>query len=166
MMVRIAIGTDLGAAKTVEIEWKKLSSLLSRHEESKRKGGKFFVGGHFTGTERREASMVGRSLLTLDADDTGMTLDDIELQLTMGLDCSFAAYTTYNHSAGKPKLRIVVPLSREVTPDEYRQLSNKIGDATSRTKSCSCHRARTFHSPGQWRSTAGRYKWTTIWSPS
>jgi len=129
MMVKIAIGTDLGAAKTVEIEWKKLSSLLSRHEESKRKGGKFFVGGHFTGTERREASMVGRSLLTLDADDTGMTLDDIELQLTMGLDCSFAAYTTYNHSAGKPKLRIVVPLSREVTPDEYRQLSNKIGDA-------------------------------------
>lgn len=129
MMVKIAIGTDLGAAKTVEIEWKKLSGLLCKHEQRKRKGGKFFVGGHFTGTDRKEDQMVGRSLLTLDADETGMTLDEIELQLTMVLDCTFAAYTTYSHSDGKPKIRIVMPLSREVTPDEYRQLSRSVGDA-------------------------------------
>ena len=129
MMVKIAIGTDLGAAKTVEIEWNKLSGMLCNHEQRSRKGGKFFVGGHFTGTERKEDQMVGRSLLTLDADETGMSLDEIELQLTMGLDCAFAAYTTYSHTIGKPKLRIVIPLSREITPDEYRQLSRAVGDA-------------------------------------
>ena len=128
-MVKIAIGTDLGAAKTVEIEWKKLSRLLCKHEQRHRKGGKFFVGGHFTGTDRKEDQMVGRSLLTLDADETGMSLDEIELQLTMSLDCTFAAYTTYSHTIGKPKLRIVIPLSREITPEEYRQLSRAVGEA-------------------------------------
>ena len=72
MMIKIAVGNDLGhPSKTVEIEWSKFADKLVRHKEQSRKGGKFFVGGHFSGTERKEDQMVGRSLLTLDADDTG-----------------------------------------------------------------------------------------------
>ena len=36
------------------------------------------------------------------------------------MPCAFVAYSSYRHSNAKPRVRVVAPLSRELTPDEYR----------------------------------------------
>ena len=128
MMVKIAVGTDLAVVENKEISWTKLSGLLTKHKQSNHKDGKYFIGGYFTGTERKEDQMVARTLLTFDVDDTGLTLDDIEYQLWISLKSGLIAYSTYNHTADHPRVRIVIPLSREVTPEEYRHLSKRVGD--------------------------------------
>lgn len=127
MMLKIAVGTDLGEAKTKTVDWDKFAERLCQHEQSSRKGGKFFVGGYFSGTERKEANLVERTMLTLDADEVGMSLEALELELMMSLDCAFVAYSTYSHTSEKPRIRIVVPLSKGVTSAQYRILSDVVG---------------------------------------
>jgi hypothetical protein len=43
----------------------------------------------------------------------------------MGIGCAFVAYSTYSHTADKPKIRVVIPLSHAVTAVEYRALAEK-----------------------------------------
>ena len=127
-MVKISIGKDLGIAKTREIEWSKLSKALTKHEQANRKGGKFFVGGYFRGKSRKEDTMVARSLLTLDCDDIPMGIDEFEGKLVWLLDFAFAAYSTYSHRADAPRVRVVIPMSRELSPDEYRVAARAFGE--------------------------------------
>ena len=88
------------------------------------KGGRYFVGGEYSSSERKEANLLNRTLLTLDIDNiVDMTIDDIEFMLVMSIDCAFVAYSTFSHQPDHPKIRIVVPLSRSVSPDEYREVS-------------------------------------------
>lgn len=128
MMLKVALGKDLGEAKTKEIEWDRFAELLSHHEETARKGGKFFVGGYFNGKERKEDNLVARTLLTLDADELHMSMEALELELLMNLDCAFAAYSTHNHTMDQPRIRIVIPLSKEITPNQYRVVSKAVGE--------------------------------------
>jgi hypothetical protein len=37
-----------------------------------------------------------------------------------------AIYSTHKHTPEKPRLRLVIPLAREVTPDEYPAVSRRI----------------------------------------
>ena len=128
MMIKVAVGKDLGVAQTREIEWGKFATALTTHTQSARKGGKFFVGGYFNGTERKEDAMVARTLLTLDIDDVQMSIADLELHLLMNIECAFCAYSTYSHTPEKPRIRVVIPLSEEVTPNQYRDISHRFGD--------------------------------------
>ena len=119
-------GENKGKVKNVEIAWSDLSAKLTTHAVGD-KGKKFFVGGHFQRDVREDSELIARTLLTFDVDDAGMTLDSIEYLLTMNLDCAFAAYSTHSHTVASPRLRIVIPLAREVTGDEYRVLSRSVG---------------------------------------
>lgn len=129
MEYKIAIGLDPGRVQTKSLEWDVIVDRLSRHEVAVTKGGRYFVGGAFSAPERTEANLVCRSMLTLDIDDAGMHLRDLEFMLIMKTDCAFVAYSTFTHTPDKPRVRIVVPLSREVTPGEYREVSRRFGDA-------------------------------------
>jgi hypothetical protein len=130
MMVKIAVGeNDMGHVDNRSVQWDKLADVLTKHQQADAKGGRFFVGGYFTGNERKEANLVERTLLTFDADAIGMTLDDVELALRMNIDAAVAAYSTYNHAPDAPRLRIVIPLSRGVSAAEYRDLAKLVGDA-------------------------------------
>lgn len=76
-----------------------------------------FVGGQLDGTGRRQReNVVNRQLLTLDI-DSGIKL----FGLHSGI--SFARYTTHSHSDRSHRFRIVAPLSRPVSADEYERLS-------------------------------------------
>lgn len=124
MTYTIAVGTELGTVENKTLSWDDIVERLSRHEVALTKGGRYFVGGAFNGNQRKEANLLNRSLLTLDLDDVdGMTIDDIEFMLVMSIDCAFVAYSTFSHQPDQPKIRIVVPLSRCVSPDEYREVS-------------------------------------------
>lgn len=124
MTYTIAVGSDLGIVDNKTFEWDELVKRLSRHEVALTKGGRYFVGGAFNGNQRKEANLLNRSLLTLDLDNVdGLTIGDIEFMLIMSIDCAFVAYSTFSHQPDQPKIRIVVPLSRCVSPDEYREVS-------------------------------------------
>jgi hypothetical protein len=125
MKYTIAVGTDLGTVQNKTLPWHTIADRLSKHEVAVAKGGRYLVGGEFDGTQRKEANLLNRSLITLDLDNVpeGMNIADIEFMLIMQLDCAFAAYSTFSHTPAHPKIRIVVPLSRTVTPSEYREVS-------------------------------------------
>lgn len=85
-----------------------------------------FVGGTLTGG-RRTADCAGpRQLVTLDADYATTDVWDL-IELLMP-DTALCVYSTHKHTPEKPRLRLVIPLSRPVTPDEYQAVSRKIAD--------------------------------------
>lgn len=97
----------------------------SRQDELKDVGG--FVAGSFTGNRRKPEAVLGRDLLTLDLDNIqpGGTADT--LRRLDGLGCGYAVYSTRKHSEAKPRLRVLVPLNRTSTADEYEPLARKLG---------------------------------------
>ena len=84
-----------------------------------------FVGGYLKNGRRSSASVVNRCLICLDADnaDAGL-LDDLDMTFIN----AYALYSTHSHTPEKMRLRLIVPLSRTVTPDEYAAISRRIAD--------------------------------------
>lgn len=89
----------------------------------------FFVGGDFENGVRKKVNLNGRSLITLDVDHADT---DYEFSIDLGLGMyTYAVYSTHSHSPRKPRLRLVIPLTRTVTAEEYepiaRKLAHKVG---------------------------------------
>jgi predicted P-loop ATPase len=92
-------------------------------DEIKDVGG--FVGGYLEGGSRKRGSCKRRYLITLDADTASK--DFIEMQKLIG-DYEGVIYSTHSYTAEKPKLRLVAPLSRAVTGEEYTPLALKFAE--------------------------------------
>lgn len=84
-----------------------------------------FVGGTLIDGRRRADSVEKRSLVTLDLDDIP-TGTDIWPIIENGLDCAAAIYSTHSSMPTSERLRVVIPLAREVSPDEYGAISRRI----------------------------------------
>ena len=91
----------------------------SRQSEIKDVGG--FVGGYCNNGSRSDVRH--RSLLCLDADYADGELWD-DYRLLYGN--AAAIYSTHKHTPEKPRLRLVVPLARDVTPDEYQAIGRRV----------------------------------------
>ena len=99
---------------------------MTREEQSDIKDVGGFVGGYLSGGTRKTASVMWRSVATLDIDyGTPEVWDDFTLQF------GFAAmlYSTHKHTPDKPRYRLVFPFSRPVKPAEYEPLCRKIAEA-------------------------------------
>lgn len=96
----------------------------ARQDELKDVGG--FVGGIFAGDRRKASLAEGRDLITLDLDniEAGRTGD--VLRRVAGLGCAAAVYSTRKHAEFAPRLRVVVPLDRTATADEYEPAARKV----------------------------------------
>ena len=126
---KIAIGgKNLGVCENHEFTWPVLVEKLTKHKQSDNKTGAWFVGGAVRGTKRSASEMVSRSVLTYDIDHSGMTLGAIQYELIMNLDCAWLAYSTFRHTDADPRIRVVIPLSKEVSPSQYEALSIKVAD--------------------------------------
>jgi hypothetical protein len=70
-------------------------------------------------------------MASLDYDDLpgGTTIEDVELALSLSLDCAFTAYSTFRHAPDAPRFRVFIPLSRPVAPDEYPSVVDAIAHA-------------------------------------
>ena len=94
----------------------------TKQSEVKDVGG--FVGGYCNNGSRSDIRH--RSILCLDAD-----FADAELwpdwELIFG--CAAAVYSTHKHTPEKPRLRLVIPLSRNVDPDEYQAIGRRVASA-------------------------------------
>ncbi len=101
-----------------------LSLPKSRQDELKDVGG--FVGGTFVGDRRKAVNVEGRDLVTLDLDHipAGQTKDI--LRRVEGLGCAAAVYSTRKHAGYAPRLRVVIPLDRTGTADEYEPAARKL----------------------------------------
>ena len=75
MNYTIALGSDLGSVVNKTFEWEQIVERMSRHEVAMTKGGRYLVGGEFNGSQRKEANLLNRSLITLDLDNfEGMSI--------------------------------------------------------------------------------------------
>jgi predicted P-loop ATPase len=91
----------------------------SRQAEIKDCGG--YVGGYCNHGSRSDVRH--RSVLCLDADFADAELwPDWELLYGKAA----AVYSTHKHTPEKPRLRLVVPLSRDVSPDEYQAIGRRV----------------------------------------
>lgn len=107
-------------AETVE-QYKKLSK--ARQDEIKDVGG--FILGTLKGGRRKKDCVLTRSGLCLDMDYA--QLDTIEqIEMFFSFKCWF--YSTHKHTPEKPRLRLIIPLAREVSPDEYSAIARKIAE--------------------------------------
>lgn len=100
-------------------EYKTLSKL--KQDEIKDVGG--FVGGTLKGGRRKHDSVVWRQLVTLDVDYVKGDLW-ASVETIFGHGC--AMYSTHKYHREKPRLRLVIPLSRPVTSDEYVPIARRI----------------------------------------
>lgn len=128
MMIKVSIGENLGKVKEKTIEWSRFTEVMSQHKQAEKKGGKYFVGGYFQSENRLTDQMVARTMITLDIDDSGMSIDELELHLMLRIECAFVAYSTFQHTPEHPRVRVVIPLSKEVTPTQYNVIARHFGE--------------------------------------
>lgn len=96
----------------------------ARQDELKDVGG--FVGGTFTGDRRKAALVEGRDLITLDLDNIPAGQTEDILKRVRGLGCAAAVYSTRKHAGYAPRLRVVVPMDRTCSADEYEPCARKL----------------------------------------
>ena len=82
-----------------------------------------YVAGHLSKGRRKKGNVLCRSMLTLDMDYG--TPDVWEERIT-SCDFKCCAYSTHKHTPEKPRLRIAIPLSREVSEAEYPAVSRMV----------------------------------------
>lgn len=94
---------------------------MTRDQQSDIKDVGGFVGGYCNNGSRSDIRF--RSLLCLDAD-----FADAELWPDWELLYGNAAalYSTHKHTEKQPRLRLVIPLSRNVSPDEYQAIGRRV----------------------------------------
>lgn len=94
---------------------------MTRNQQSEVKDVGGFVGGYCNNGSRSDIRF--RSILCLDAD-----FADADLWSDWGLLYGNAAavYSTHKHTEETPRLRLVVPLARDVSPDEYQAVGRRV----------------------------------------
>lgn len=95
----------------------------NRQAELKDVGG--FVGGTFENDRRKSAYVQGRDLLTLDLDNIPAGGTEDVLKRVAGLGCAAALYSTRKHAGYAPRLRVIIPLDRTASADEYEPAARK-----------------------------------------
>ncbi|NLC41157.1 MAG: hypothetical protein GX763_09615 [Clostridiaceae bacterium] len=101
----------------------------TQQQDAKDVGG--FVGGSLKEGRRKAEAVLHRSMICLDFDSLKMPIQEFIGELQLLFLCEFLLYTTHSHSDQSPKARVIFPLARTVSPEEYeataRQLASKIG---------------------------------------
>ena len=99
---------------------------MTKAQRAKAKDIGGFVGGTLRGTRRKATEVTGRGLVTLDIDYGTANVPGLVDDALAGT--AWCLYTTHSHTPKEPRFRLVVPLSREVTPDEYGPIARRIAD--------------------------------------
>lgn len=99
---------------------------MNNLERGKIKDGPAFVGGLVRGGRRKKENVDTRSLITLDVDhaDDGFLFS---AELVLG-GTAYAVYSTHSYRPNKPKFRLIAPVDRNMSPDEYAAVSRKLAE--------------------------------------
>lgn len=117
------VSTTRRTTETV-MEYQKMNK--AGQDEIKDVGG--FVGGALREGRRRNGHVLCRSMLTLDMD---YAVPEVWEQIESLHDWACLIYSTHSHTPEEPRLRLIIPLAREVSEDEYpavgRMVAKEIG---------------------------------------
>ena len=120
------LGRLSGSILTPETHAEYLKMPKDRQDQIKDIGG--FVGGYLKEGHRRSDSVICRQLLTLDLDHAVPETFIQDLENNLDLICAWAVYTTHKHTPKTPRFRLIIPLTREVKPDEYEAIARKVAE--------------------------------------
>ena len=112
------VSTTQTTTETVE-EYRKMTK--PQQDAVKDVGG--FVGGHLRGGRRKTGTVLCRSMLTLDMDHG---TPDILDELSLFNSHEMCVYSTHKHTPEAPRLRLIFPLKRDVSEEEYPALARKV----------------------------------------
>ena len=140
-LLNLAVGLNVTSRKwkNTAITWKDLLTKLStpvitnetyrqfieasKDEQSRIKDVGGFVGGILSGGKRDKASVTARTLITLDID---FSHENIWWDFTTLYDSAACIHTTHKSRPGKLRHRLIMPMNRKVTPEEYQAIARKI----------------------------------------
>lgn len=137
----VAIGLSVASKvwKNTKITWSALVQKLSepvvtaetykqfmhatKDEQSKIKDVGGFVGGFLTNGRRDKSNVLYRQLIALDID---FSHENFWWDFTMLFDCAAVIHSTHKSCAEKPRHRLIIPLDREVSQEEYQAIARKV----------------------------------------
>lgn len=85
-----------------------------------------FVGGTLNGPRRKASAVTGRDLVILDMDTIEAGGTDNLLRRVGSLGIAYVVYSTRSHAPIRPRLRVILPLDRTVTADEYEPIARRL----------------------------------------
>lgn len=96
---------------------------LKKSDQDRIKDVGGFVGGYVKGGNRKASNIVSRQVLTLDLD---FAQPDVWETFCLLFPCAACIYSTHKHTPEAPRLRLIIPLSREVFPEEYQAIARRV----------------------------------------
>lgn len=100
---------------------------MGKAEKARTKDVGGFVGGALIGKTRGIQDVKSRTLLTLDLDHIkGQSAEDVWGTFTLFHGETAAVYSTHSHREDAPRLRLVIPLSRTLSPEEYEPVARMV----------------------------------------
>ncbi|OUQ22153.1 virulence-associated protein E [Flavonifractor sp. An135] len=103
-----------------------LAMTKGQQDQLKDVGG--YVAGTLNGPRRKASSVTGRDVITLDLDNIPNGSTDAVCARVEALGCGYCIYSTRKHRPDAPRLRVLIPLDRTCTPDEYEPLARKMAE--------------------------------------
>lgn len=98
----------------------------SKQDDLKDVGG--YVAGSLNGQRRKAGSVTGRDVLTLDLDNIPTGATESVCARVEALGCGYCIYSTRKHRSDAPRLRVLLPLDRTATADEYEPCARRMAD--------------------------------------
>lgn len=111
------------ATMTQETQAEYLKMTKAQQDKIKDVGG--FVGGTLSDGHRKTDTVKIRTMLTFDLDTAPA---DFVVDMQINAPYAWAVYSTHKHTPEKPRFRLIVPLSRHVSPDEYEAVMRKLAE--------------------------------------
>jgi hypothetical protein len=127
-----------------EDTWDAFATLLTTNPpetEDKASRG-WYCPAEFSVRHRHGTKLLTRHALTLDYDV--IQPNDLKTIQQAFAPFAYAIYTTWSHTADKPRVRVVMPTSRPMSADEFCAISRKIADRADIELT-----ARESHKPAQ-----------------
>lgn len=140
----ISVGTKRSTTfwRNIQVSWSDLLYKLSvpvvtketyseylampRDKQSDIKDVGGFVSGYLINGKRSSRTVGSRSMATLDLDFADMALWDRLVNTFCGV--SMCLHGTHKHSDTMPRFRLIMPFSRDVTPEEYTAVTRKVAE--------------------------------------
>lgn len=82
-----------------------------------------YIGAKLMSGSRKKSAVQHKQLITLDID---FSYADFWWDFTILYDCAACIHSTHKSSKSKPRHRLVIPLDREVSAEEYEPIARKI----------------------------------------
>lgn len=98
----------------------------SQQDELKDVGG--YVAGTLQGIRRKADRVTGRDVITLDLDNIPAGETEKIASRVEALGCGYCIYSTRKHMPAKPRLRVLMPLDRTCSADEYEPCARRMAE--------------------------------------